>query len=110
MNPAQLFAGPVILGKVEVQASLPELLASIGIVSLLLILLNGFMGYINENMIYGGIAVWVEILTDLNDKSCQTSYPNSQSVEALQKYADAERQGLGNSQATEHIWTTLQQF
>ncbi len=110
LNLAQLFVAPVILGKVEVLAPLPELLVTIGAFALMLILLNGFMGYLNENTLYGRIAVRVEILTDLNDKSCQTSYPNSQSVEALQKYTDAEIQGLGNSQATEHIWTTLQQF
>ena len=110
LNLTQLFAAPVILEKVETLVPLPELLATIGIFALLLILLNGVMGYLNANTIYGRIAVRTEILTDLNDKSCRTSYPNSQSVEALQKYADAERQGLGNSEATEHIWSTLQKF
>ena len=110
LNLTQLFAAPVILEKVETMAPLPELFVTIGIFALLLILLNGFKGYLNANTLYGRVAVRVEILTDLNDKSCRTSYPNSQSVEALQKYTDAERQGLGNSEATEHIWSTLQQF
>ena len=110
LNLTQLFAAPVILGKVESLAPLSELLIVIGIFAFLMILLNGFKGYLDENTLYGRIAVRVEILTDLNDKSCRTSYPNSQSVETLQKYTDAERQGMGNSQATEHIWTTLQQF
>ncbi len=110
VNLAELFVTPVVLGKVEAPAPLQELLVTIGGFALLLILLNGFKGYLNENALYGRIAIRLNILMDLNDKSCTTSYPNSQSVEALQKYTDAERQGMGNSQATEHIWTTLQLF
>ena len=104
----ELFVVPVVLSKVEQLAPLSRLLGTIGVFAGLLILLRGIKGYLDQNIVFGRANLRMQILADLNDKSCTISYPESQSVETLRLYAEAASQGWGNDMATEHIWTTIQ--
>lgn len=104
----ELFVVPVVLSKVEQLVPISQLLGTIGVFAGLLILLRGLKGYLDQNVVFGRSDLRMQILADLNDKSCTISYPESQSVETLKLYADAASQGWGNDMATEHIWITLQ--
>lgn len=104
---AQLFLAPIVLQKVERLAPLPELLGTIGIFSAVLILLNGLLGYVDENIGYGRITVRTLIINAINKKACTTSYPNSRDPEVLKLHQKALGYCDSNSEPTEHIWYTL---
>lgn len=104
---AQLFLAPMVLQKVERLAPLPELLGTIGIFSAVLILLNGLLGYVDENIGYGRITVRTLIINAINKKACTTSYPNSRDPEVLKLHQKALGYCDSNSEPTEHIWYTL---
>lgn len=104
---AQLFLAPMVLQKVERLAPLPELLGTIGIFSAVLILLNGLLGYVDENIGYGQITVRTLIINAINKKACTTSYPNSRDPEVLKLHQKVLGYCNSNSEPTEHIWYTL---
>lgn len=104
---AQLFLAPMVLQKVERLAPLPELLGTIGIFSAVLILLNGLLGYVDENIGYGRITVRTLIINAINKKACTTSYPNSRDPEVLKLHQKALGYCDSNSEPAEHIWYTL---
>lgn len=107
INLAQLYLAPVVLGKVEQLAPLSELLGAIAGFCLILILLNGLRGYLNENTLYGRIDVRTAIIKDLNDKACTTSYPNTRDPNVLKLQEKAADACSGNQEPAEHVWTTL---
>ena len=107
INLAQLFIAPMALEKVEKVAPLSELLGTILFFAVILIVLNGILGYVNENTLFGRIEVRSIIVADLNDKACTTSYPNSGNPEILKLQEKADQACGSNSDAAEHIWTTL---
>ena len=107
INIAQLFIAPMVLNKVERLAPLPELLGSIGIFSVMLMLLNGLLGYVDENIVYGRITVRTLIINAINEKACTTSYPNSRDPDVLKLQQKALRYCDSNNEPTEHIWSTL---
>ena len=76
INLAQLFIAPMVLQKVENLAPLGELLGTIGIYSVILLVLNALLGYVDENNKYGRIDVRSEIIHMINHKAFTTSYPN----------------------------------
>lgn len=103
----QLFLAPMVLEKVETAAPLPELLGTIGIFSLALVVLNGLLGYVDENILYGRISIRTIIINFINRKACTTSFPNSRNPEVLKLQAKALRYCDSNQEPTEHIWSTL---
>ncbi len=107
INLVQLFIAPVILQKVETIAPLSELLGTIGVFTAALIALNGLLGYVDENIIYGRISIRSLIILDINGKACTTSYPNSRDPEVLKLLEKALNSCDGNSDPTEHIWSTM---
>ena len=72
----QLYLPPVVLAKIETPAPLSELLSTIGVLTAALVLLNGLLGYVAENTLYGRIEVRSAIISDIREKTCTTSYPN----------------------------------
>lgn len=62
---ARLFIAPTVLEKMETQAPLGSLFASIGIFSLALVVLNGPLGYVDENILYGRISIRSIIINEL---------------------------------------------
>lgn len=110
INLAQLYIAPVVLGKVEQTAPLPELLGSIAVFSLILVILNGLLGYLVTNNLFGQISVRSSIIQSISYKACTTSYPNTRDQRILQLQEKAMSACEGNAEPTEHIWTTLSQL
>ena len=107
INLAQLFIAPVVLAQVEVHAPLPRLLGAIAGFALALILLNGLLGYVDQNTMFGRVRLRISIINDLNEKACTTSYPNTRDPEALKLFEKAQDATRSNSRSAEHVWTTL---
>ena len=61
---------------IETLAPLSELLITIGIFTGILVLLNGLLGYVDENTLYGRIEIRPAIIGDIREKACTTSYPH----------------------------------
>ena len=107
INLAQLFIAPVVLAQVEAHAPLSRLLWTIGGFALALILLNGLLGYVDQNTMFGRVRLRISIINDLNEKACTTSYPNTRDPKALKLFEKAQDATRSNSRPAEHIWTTL---
>lgn len=107
INLAELFIVPAVLQKVEVTAPLQDLLFTIALFSLGLILLKGLKGYLQKNTLFGRVHVRMQIMDDLVEKNCLTSYPNTQGIDKQKMCFAALETCFGNHQATEHIWETL---
>ncbi len=110
INLAQLYIAPAVLAQVETRAPLPYLLGTIAIFSLTLVALNGLLGYVNCNTMFGRIHVRITIIKDINEKACVTSYPNTRNPDVLKHQQKAMQACMGNDSATEHIWKTLTQL
>lgn len=104
---AELYISPVILSMVEQSAPLPRLLVAIGLFTLGLFLLNGLRSYAETNAWPSQIEVRTRIVNAINRKGCTTAYPNSLDPEVTRLEEKAHFATNGNSEATEHIWTTL---
>ena len=107
INLVQLFIAPVVLAQVEAHAPLSRLLWTIGGFALALILLNGLLGYVDQNTMFGRVRLRISIINDLNEKACTTSYPNTRDPKALKLFEKAQDATRSNSRPAEHIWTTL---
>ena len=107
INLAQLFIAPVVLAQVEAHAPLPRLLWTIGGFALALILLNGLLGYVDQNTMFGRVGLRISIINDLNEKACTTSYPNTRDPKVLKLFEKAQDSIRSNSRSAEHVWTTL---
>lgn len=107
LNLVELYITPEIISKIEDGASIRELLAEIGLFTLFVFLLRGLKSYLRENRMPAEIDVRTKITNRIVRKSCKTSYPNIRDPKVLKKEEQAHEATLGNSDATEHIWTTL---
>ena len=104
---AELFAAPRILSKVEFSAPVNELLATIAVFAGALFLLNWVKRYLQSVSWPGRITVRSHIIHLLGWKYMTTSYPNTLDESYFNLRYKANSATSGNSQATEHIWTTL---
>ena len=104
INLAQLFIAPAVLAQVEAHAPLPRLLGSIAGFALAL---NGLLGYVDQNTMFGRVRLRISLIGDLNEKACTTSYPNTRDPEALKLFEKAQDANRSNAQPAEHVWTTL---
>ena len=107
INLAQLFIAPIVLQKVEALAPLGELLATIGIFTGILLVLNAMLGYVDENIMYGRIDVRSEIILMINHKAFTTSYPNTKDPAVLRLQNEALENCGSNHKPSEHVWHTL---
>ena len=103
----QLYLPPVVLAKIETPAPLSELLSTIGVLTAALVLLNGLLGYVAENTLYGRIEVRSAIISDIREKTCTTSYPNIIDPEIQKLKEKAMDACSSNAKPAEHIWETL---
>ncbi len=106
----EVLTSPVILSKLEQKVSFSNLMAYIGMFVGSLALLSAFKAYINENTLFGRISIRTEIICMLGAKNTNTSYPNTlnPNFETLRVKAMASCDG--NTEASEAIWTTLEQI
>lgn len=107
LNLVQLYVAPEILERVEQQASMGELLGTIAVFSAAIFLLMTARSYINNNTMIERTWVRTQIIKSMVRKSCKTSYPNRQNPEVRKLQQGADVAISGNSEATEHVWTTL---
>lgn len=103
----ELFVAPVILGKVETAAPLPELLTVIVGFAGLLMLLAALNSYVDTNAIFGRIEVRLHILLMVGLKYDTTSFPNTEDPAVLKKLEKANNAMNSNSSAAEAVWKTL---
>ena len=110
LNLVQLYVAPEILSKVEQQASLGQLLLTIGGFTVALFLLSGLEDYLDTVRQPGEIDVRTAIIQLITQKTCETSYPNIRDPKVLKLKEQAGAAVGGNSDAGEHIWKTLTQL
>lgn len=106
-NLCNLFIAPVILGKVENQVPLPELLGTIALCTGLIWLLSWLDKYGYHVRKPAEIDVRCGIMQMLNGKACRTSFPNVHDPERQKLRLRAEQTTWGNDEPSEHIWHTL---
>ena len=102
-----LFITPSIVGRVELQSDLQELLWTILGFSIALFVITVLRGYAEQNTMGQQVQVRVLIVADINKKSCSTSYPNLKNPEILKLQRAANDAGSNNESALEHIWETM---
>lgn len=107
LNLLELFIAPAILRAIEEAASLSGLLAIIAFFSLGIIFTGTAADYINMNTLFGRVSIRTHIISDLHEKFCRTSYPNTEDPDFLKRYQQAYSSTQGNDGATEAIWNTL---
>ena len=107
MNLLELFVAPAILRAIEEGASLTVLLAVIAFFSLGIIFTGTAADYVNMNVIFGRVSIRSGIVSDLHDKFCKTSYPNTEDPDFLKRYRQAYAGTQGNGECTEAVWDTL---
>ena len=107
INLAGLLIAPIVLQKVETAAPLSEVLSTIGFFALVLILLNGLHAYLDINMFCVNAEVRGNIVKDINEKACITSYPNTRDTEFLKQQSEVLNHCNNPRTATEHIYVVL---
>lgn len=107
VNLVQLYIGPEVLAKVERRVSAGEVLATVGLFTAALFLLQGLKEYVRQNTLFPRVDVRSAIIGMLARKSVCTAYPNTLDQEFIKLREKAHFSCSGNNQATEHIWETL---
>ncbi len=106
----EVLASPVILSKLEQKVLFSNLMAYISMFIGILALLSAFKAYINENTLFRRICIRTEIISMLGAKNTNTSYPNTLNPKFETLRVKAMAACEGNSEASEAIWTTLEQI
>lgn len=105
---AELLIAPAILNKIELSASLGNVVFTIAAFALVLMLLSGLRSYVDTNALFGRIAVRSQgIYLSISRKYAETSYPNLLNTDFLALGEKASAACAGNSESSEAIWTTL---
>lgn len=103
----ELFAAPVILGKVETAAPIFELLGAILFFSFGMLVAGGFGSYVEENAAQSRYRVRRRMVEDAMDKFACTSFPNTEDAKFLDLMDKAtEVVGIAR-QAADGIWETF---
>ena len=92
---AELFLAPLVLGKVEAAAPLPELFGTIAVMAGTLVLLRAAQAYINQNTEFGRIQLRMELNLQVIVKAVSTSYPNSSDPALLKEKERSDRAHCG---------------
>ena len=105
---AELLIAPAILNKIELSASLGNVVFTIAAFALVLMLLSGLRSYVDTNALFGRIAVRSQgIYLSISRKYAETSYPNLLNTDFLALGEKASAACSANTEASEAIWTTL---
>ena len=103
-----LFTAPVVLQKLESGVPLSELLTTIGVFTVILMVLNGLSLYLQANRDTPHSAVRANLVADINYKACVTSYPNTRKPDFLQQKSQALRYCSYTRSEAQHIWVVLE--
>lgn len=108
LNLTELFAAPVVLNQVENAVPMQQLLLTIGIFTAALVVLKSMQAFFDSDTNeIARIYVRIRIISDLNQKSLMTAYPNTCDPEAMKYLGGAMKATAGNQEAVEYIWTTI---
>lgn len=102
-----LWLSPTILGKVESGAPLKELFLTIAVFTGTLAVLAGLQSYVDTNTLFGRVSVRTYIINLIAEKTCNTSYSNTEKADFIEKCNNANSQTGSNSASTEAVWNTL---
>lgn len=103
-----LFVAPQVLSAIERAVPLGQLLATVGLFTLGLTLVSAAAAYVDENVIYGRVAVRTDLVSQVNGKLCQTAYTNTLQSAFLALLKKSQKALNNNNSAGEIIWETLQ--
>ena len=103
----QLFIAPEILRRVETAAPVRELLGAVLVFTAVLWAVSWLTKYVSVNVLYGRVEVREHIVMDINEKACETAYPNTLDTAIMKLKEKADDATNSNNRATEAIWTTL---
>ena len=103
----QLYIAPEVLSRVEQRVPVWELLATIGVFTAALFLVQGFREYVVQNTLFARVDVRFTIVGKIAAKSMTTSYPNTLKDDFLKLREKAFFASQSNDMAAEHIWQTL---
>lgn len=106
----EVLASPVILSKLEQRVPFFNLMAYIAMFIGILALLSAFKAYVNQNTLFGRIDIRTKIICMLGAKNTNTSYPNTLNPDFETLRVKSMAACEGNSEASEAIWTTLEQL
>lgn len=109
-NLLQLFAVPVILGKIEGRVPFAGLVGTILLFVLGLIITGALGAYVSENQLYGRITVRMNIICDMHEKVNHTAYPNIETQEFLNLREKAFQSTTSNNAAAEAIWRFMEEL
>ena len=102
----QLLIAPGILQKLELRASLPQLLGAIAIFTGALILFAAAKEYFDLNKLFGRVTVRIKLIEAIAEKMAQTSYENLLDTAFLQRKERASSACGDNQSPAENIWLT----
>ena len=102
----QLLIAPGILQKLELRASLPQLLGAIAIFTGALILFAAAKEYFDLNKLFGRVTVRIKLIEAIAEKMAQTSYENLLDTAFLQRKGRASSACDDNQSPAESIWLT----
>ena len=102
----QLLIAPGILQKLELRASLPQLLGAIAIFTGALILFAAAKEYFDLNKLFGRVTVRIKLIEAIAEKMAQTSYENLLDTAFLQRKERASSACNDNQSPAESIWLT----
>ena len=102
----QLLIAPGILQKLELRASLPQLLGAIAIFTGALILFAAAKEYFDLNKLFGRVTVRIKLIEAIAEKMAQTSYENLLDTAFLQRKERASSACNDNQSPAENIWLT----
>ena len=103
----QLLLAPAVLKQVETHAPLWTLVGVILAFGAALFLLYGLTAYLEENAMYGRVAVRTRLLMRVDNKIADTSFPNLLDTAFLKSSEKALHICSSNRESAEAIWTTL---
>ena len=107
LNLTQLYIAPEVLARVEEKAPMWELLATIGIFTAALFLIQGFKQYVRENTLFARVDVRSVVIGKIGRKCNMTSYPNTLDAEFNNLREKSHAACNSNRAASEYIWQTL---
>lgn len=102
----QLLIAPGILQKLELRASLPQLLGTIAIFTGALILFAAAKEYFDLNKLFGRVTVRIKLIEAIAEKMASTSYENLLDTAFLQRKERASSACDDNQSPAENIWLT----
>lgn len=103
----ELYVTPTILSAVERHVPLAELLLTIALFVAGMMLVRAASNYVTSNILFGRLAVRMELVAMLNRKSMTTSYPNLDDDRFNKLMEKAKACTSSNADPAEAFWTTL---